>query len=222
MENVHYIYSDIQRKLRTINYFSWQQTANWVAWLSQPNESRRRKWKENVPGELGETCVQSRAHTTARSQIIPSRLGPGRKSFHTRLWASPFTRTHTERWGNPGHRQENDTRPKQPKFNPLAYHLRRTLWNISPALMEPPGSSGPLPLQSGTLTAFSGTAVLCLRRDSCLSVPYCQLCHTLVFLTATQILAHRQHWINGCNLELKYSKAKCWHCVSILLEVQDK
>ena len=60
-------------------------------------------------------------------------------------------------------------------------------WNLQEALglfLFRVGHSLPFPAQP--CSAFAMT-------PNCLSVPYCQLCHTLVFLTATQILAHSQH-----------------------------
>lgn len=127
-----------------------------------------------------------RAHATAHAWQISVLTPLGGNHSTSGLPASPFIRTHTGRWGNPVHRQENDESPKKAKFSILAYHLRMTGNTVTPTppLPEPPQGPRPCPLQSPEDTHCLSQRGSALPRQWLLTYcPYSQLGHSLACIS---------------------------------------
>lgn len=174
--------------------------------------------------EKQEKCVQSRgqAGLAQRNSQSPSLGG----SHSTPGRGAPLSSQNTQEDQEiQCIRQEND---KSPKLNTPAYRLKNNREYCDPGTLarpftEPPHSSGPLPLLKPRPPLPPQHSHALSLHDSCLmSLAVSAATIIPASLTATQIQAPSQHWINVHNLELKYIKIKLTLCVSVQIEVQDK
>lgn len=177
-------------------------------------------WKGHS-GEAGDVCTKRRQAGLAQWNSQPPSL---RGSHSTPGLGAPLSSENTQEDQEIRCiRQEND---KSPKLNIPAYRLKNNREYCDPGTLarpfaEPPHSSGPLPLLNPRPPAAPPQHSHALSlHDSCLmSLAVSTATIIPASLTATQIPAPSQHWINVHNLELKYIKIKLTLCVSVQIEV---
>ena len=160
--------------------------------------------------ELGDRCTRSRAHTAVHS--CTARISRPREEISPQLASWPLLSSENmqedKEIGCTGRKMTNHQNSQSLLFWLIAAEKQQ-------GIRRPCSSSGSTcvltalasasPVSRGhSAVSCRGAAAFCLHSDSChLSFADNSVAVVPQFLTATQMPAHSQHWMNVYNLELK-------------------